>query len=67
MEVYLFICHSPEVDIYLFTSFTKCKKFFITHCNFDEDEWELLIQGNKVIDNEGYYWEFRKQRRYGYL
>lgn len=59
-KLYLLICHNPEVLVYAFTSIRKCKKYFIEELNFEEGDWELLIDGDMVMDDEAYYWEFRK-------
>lgn len=59
-RIYLLICHNPEVLVYTFTSIRKCKKYFIEELNFPEGDWELLIDGDMVMDDEAYYWEFRK-------
>ena len=60
-KLYLLICHNPEVLVYPFTSIRKCKKYFIEELNFEEGDWELLIDGDMVMDSEIYYWEFRKE------
>ena len=60
-KIFTLVCHSPEIDIYLFTSLRKCKKFFIEELLFEENDWEKLIDGEKVEDADFYYWEFRKK------
>ena len=63
-KLYVLVCHNPEVDIYIFTSIRKCKKYFIEDLYFEENEWELLMDGDRVMDDEAYYWELRKEPIY---
>lgn len=63
-KLYLLICRNPEVDIYPFTSLRKCKKFCIEEFGFEEDDWEILLEGDMVIDSEAYYWELRTEHLY---
>lgn len=59
-RIYLLICHNYEPWIIPFTSIRKCKKYFIEELCFEEGDWELLMEGDKVMDDEAYYWELRK-------